>query len=135
MLRRAQRITARRVHHDDAVSRRCVLVNIVRSNTGPDDRLQSAIPLERIGRNLHATPANRPFEPPQRFAQRVALQSGPYLILHARRSVEHLQTFGGERIKNNDAWHNLSLAYFAFNSRNSTMKSRNFSTPSTGIAL
>src|SRR3954462_3734337 len=135
MLRRAQRVTARRVHDHDAMPRRCLLINVVRPNTGPHNRLQSPIPLERIGSNLHAAPANRPVELPQGFAQRVSLQSGPHFILNARRSIEHLQTFRSERIKNNDAWHNVSLAYFAFASRNSTMKSRNFSTPSTGIAL
>src|SRR4051812_34379422 len=127
MLRRAQRVTAWRIHDDDAVPRRCVFINVVRSDACSHDRLQPAIPLECIGGNLHTAATNCPFELPQGFTQRVALKSSPHLILNTWRSVEHLQTFGSERIKNNDAWHNVSLAYFAFASRNSTMKSRSFS--------
>src|SRR4051794_4921549 len=105
MLGRAQRISARRVHHDDAVPCGRVLIDVIRAHPRAYDRLQPTISLECTGRNLHSAAANGAIELREHLAQSVALQPGAHLMLDPRRAGEHFKTFWSKRIKNNYAGH------------------------------
>ena len=82
-----------------------VLVDVVGADAGPHDRLQPPIAFERVGRDLHAAAADRAVELRQRLAQRIALEPGADFVLDARRGLQHVEAFLGERVENNDAGH------------------------------
>jgi hypothetical protein len=60
MLGGADGVAGGGVHHHDALPGGGVLVDVVGTDPGPDDRLESLIARERIGGDLHAAAANRP---------------------------------------------------------------------------
>ena len=105
MLGRAERVAGRRVHHHDAEPRGGGVVDVVGADAGPHDRLQPAVALERLGRDLHAAAADGAVELGQGLAQVVALEAGADFVGQCRARRQQIETFLRERIENDDRGH------------------------------
>ena len=107
VLRRADGVAGRRVHHHDALPRGCILVDVVGANPRSHDRLEPVIASQRLRGDLHPTAADRPVVAGQSLPQRRARKPGDDFIGHPHfgSCIEERETVRTERVEHDDRGH------------------------------
>jgi hypothetical protein len=143
MLRRAQRVAGRRVHHHDAEAGGRLLVDVVGAHAGPHDRPQAMVAGERVGGDLHPAAADGAVVLREGVPQVVSLEAGLHLVGDALRlrGLQQGEAVRAERVEHDDRGHGAAIRWREAAGQSwcsrwkSVMKSRSASTPATGIAL
>jgi hypothetical protein len=105
VLRGAEGVAGRRVHHDDALAGGDFLIDVVGADAGPGDGPQAMVPRQRFAGDSHAAAADGPVEFGQSRFERITFQAGADLVLDARCGSEHFEAFFGDGVEDEDAGH------------------------------
>src|SRR5262249_41097651 len=104
MLGRADGVTARRVHDDDAAARGGGDVNVVHADPGPDDGFELTRVFEQLGRDLGGAADNDAVGGANGFLQGRSGQAGP-LVKFDPGLAEQVESRGFQFIANENARH------------------------------
>ena len=111
MLCRAEGVAGGGVHHDDPETRGRVLVDVVGSHPGANDRLQSSVPFKRFGRDLDAASHDGPIELGERRFEFLSFEPVPFFEGELGIAREHSDPFGCDRVEDQDAVGHGSVVY------------------------
>ncbi len=105
-------VSAGGVHHDDALSRRRLGVDVVNADARPRDRPQAMVSLQGVGGDLHAAAADGAVGFEQGLSQVFALQSGADDDFDVSGRLEQIEAVLGEVVENDDCGHSAACGGF-----------------------
>ena len=113
VLGRAQRVARRRIHDDDALAGRRLLVDVVGADAGANDGPEAVVAGQRCGVDLHAAAADRAVVPGQRLAQRISCQTGGYLVRDpgGGGGIEQGDAVWAQGVEHDDRGHGVRSAF------------------------